>query len=282
MNMREMPMRGSDAEREIHPDVEWLHTEAAAFLERNSIHPDEFRDLYDPAMIAADMRKVENRKRTWKENDPMKAYADALEYLVYRQIKENALFGTDDDVIKTSEYDDVMNGTDLVVEFGQTEANTVDRLGLAIDVTFGSETLAKKFDLIKEQIGEGELGSIKYFISEKYGIRGQLTKIPRVVIGIEKRRVEEAASLLRGGKADIFSNHPMIKAFLHEASVQLRTYAQYAEKVGQADAAKVYRRELSIIQSVTNERFGVGMMDLDDIRDDRVLQSIRTALGEKF
>lgn len=281
MNMNEMPLQRADIVKEIHPDVRWLYGEASTFFEKNAIQPDDFRDLYDPAMIDRDEKTVARLKQGWNELDPMRAYAEALEYITYRQIKDHALLGADDDVIKTSEFDDIVNGTDLVVEFGETEAGTIDRLGLAIDVTFGTETLSKKFDRIKEQIGKGSLGEIKYFQSEKYGIRGQLTKVPRVVVGIEKRRIEEAAAILRNGADDAFVNHPMQRAFLHETSVQLRTYAQYAERVGQPDVAAVYRRELAIIQSVVQKRFG-NMMDLADIRDDRVLQSIRTALGEKF
>lgn len=218
-----------------------------------------------------------------EKNDPMRVYATALEYLIFQRIQNNNGFGENADIIKTADYDDVMNGTDLVVEFEQSETVTPERLGLAIDVTFGSQTLGKKFDGIKKQIEAGKLGSIKYYYSVKQGFRGELSLLPRVVIGIEKARIEKIkmASLFQEGGAEAMKKQPSTRAFLHEISVELRTFAGYAEKLKNERLAAIYRRELAIIQAVIRSKYG-NDMNLDEVRDDKVLQSIRTVLGEKF
>lgn len=268
-------------DNDFHPDVDAICQKAEGFFSLEAIKEDSFADLYGQENIDRDKSKVQNRRAHWKENNAMHTYATALEYLIYQRIKNNNGFGENVDIIKTAEYDDVMNGTDLVVEFEQSEAVAPERLGLAIDVTFGSKTLGKKFDNIKKQIQEGKLGNIKYFQSVKQGFRGELSLLPRVVIGIEKAQIEKLASLFQKGGAEAMKEHPTTRAFLHETSVELRTFADYAERQRKPQLAAIYKRELTIIQSIIRAGYG-NDMNLDEVRGDRVLQSIRTALGEKF
>ncbi len=270
-----------DRESEIHPDVRNVYRKAKELFLAEGLKEDSFADLYGSENVATDKQKIESMKANWQKDNPTLVYATSLEYLVYRHINSNRTLGERARAIKTTEYDDVINGTDLVVEFEDSESARPDRLGFAIDVTFGSQTLTKKFDSIKKQIEIGTLGKMKYYHSPKQGLRGELSLLPRVVVGIEKNQIEKLATLTERGGIEALKGHGVTKAFLHEISVQLRTFATYAERKGQKDIAKIYRRELGIIQAVTSEAYG-NDMTLEGLREDRVLQSIRQALGDKF
>src|SRR5690606_16988956 len=85
--------------------------------------------------------------------------------------------------IKTSEFDDYINGVDLVLEYQRAE-NPASHIGLGVDVTF-SNNLDKKLTRIKEEIAKGTLASIKYFDSPNSHVRGQLKQVPRGVVGFD-------------------------------------------------------------------------------------------------
>jgi hypothetical protein len=151
---------------------------------------------------------------------------------------------------KASRYDDVVNGVDTIAEIEQE--NSTSHLALAIDVTHGV-MLQKKFDRIKREIDEGTLTTIKYFENSDETFRGRLLKVPRVVLGVEKSAVVELAGLWNAGKNKELATHPVQVQLIEEITVQLQSCLEYAQKTGKGDIARVYERQLRIIEGIANQ-----------------------------
>lgn len=129
--------------------------------------------------------------------------------------------------IKTSEYDDIKNGMDLVLSYGQGGQSS--HMGLGVDISF-SHNLDKKFKRIKNEIDnyDGEhnvLGEVKYFSDRKTGNRTGLSGIPRVVAALDIGVMEDLSKIKDGGAGHI-ARHTLIR----EMEAQLAVFADYARE----------------------------------------------------
>ncbi|MEP7162237.1 MAG: hypothetical protein ABI747_00525, partial [Candidatus Moraniibacteriota bacterium] len=168
---------------ETHPVIPEAAKKAQALLEKEAIKPELFTDLYGSDNVARDIELVRKRREKFLgTGGEMKKYADVLEALIYEQIGQNDWLGPNAEAIKTSQYDDYENETDIVVEFEDQQTAQYNRLGLAVDVTFGTVEMHTKFEAIKKDIERGSLKKIKYFLSETSHIRGELSNVPRVIV----------------------------------------------------------------------------------------------------
>ena len=183
--MREMrnssEINQAGAERE-GAAVEVAFRKAEEKVNKDRIDVGSFRDLYGSADIEADKRRVMDvRAGIARENDPqrmlLRKYATIFEWIINDGIELDEYFGENAFTKKTSEYDDLVNKVDIIVEFhDQEEGRQASYLAVGVDGTFSSsqETQAKKFLEIKREIDRGELGRIKYFVSDYVGFRGEL------------------------------------------------------------------------------------------------------------
>lgn len=144
----------------------------------------------------------------------------------------------------------MVNGVDTIAEIEQE--HTTSHLALAIDVTHGI-LLQKKFDRIRREIDEGTLTTVKYFESTDETFRGRLLKVPRVVLGVEKSAVAELAQLWIAGKNKELATHPVQIQLLDEITIQLKSYRDYAQHTGKGDLAKVYDKQLRIVQGIAEQ-----------------------------
>ena len=96
-------------------------------------------------------------------------------------------------------------------------------MALAIDETF-SHDVDEKFKRIKEEIKRGELTQIKYFISERLNIRGELSKIPRVVIGIDAKQQKEIGELWLEKNNKDLAKHSTQFIILEEILLAIRSF----------------------------------------------------------
>ncbi len=83
--------------------------------------------------------------------------------------------------------------------------------------------LKKKFNCIKKEIEEGKLARIKYFVSEHMNIRGELKKVPRLVIGADRETVKELGELWINRDNKALEKHPIQFTLLKEILLQCET-----------------------------------------------------------
>lgn len=163
-------------------------------------------------------------------------YPKILEAILTRQIELANWFGDEATTFQTHQYDDYINGVDMVIEWpGDGEGEPVR---LAVDVTLASnvDTIANKIMRVRQDIEQGKsssakgkmfLSQVKYYVDPNTEEQTSLEMLPKVVIGTDiegiKRLVQKAASVLRKvpGANQKFSNDPCQFLFLKEVRVQL-------------------------------------------------------------
>jgi hypothetical protein len=253
-----------------------LYTSLVLPQEAEAIDPKSFDDLYDKGVIEADLRRVselEAKFRAEAENDPSKEAWDKrgklFEAIVRDQTEMSDWMGETARVIVPSRFDDIVGGVDGIVEFDDETSKT--HLVLAIDVTESELGLNRKFEKISETIRRGSLSRVKYFRSGN--MRGELTLVPRVVIGADKKSMDEVAKLLlefkttqkggaqRGGKESerfrearkkLAENDMQYKVLVEmkEQLIAFREFAGKAAKENKRETIDAYDRVLKLIEGV--------------------------------
>lgn len=260
--------------------IDKAFAKAESLFEEDSIKIDDFAD-YGEENIKRDKEYVEDRKKKFaKELTPGKEYfkklATVFEAIVHDQSEQGEWLGHNATTIKTTDYDDIANGVDSIVEF--REEHSASHLAMAIDATFNQDT-GKKFDRIKNEIKKGELATIKYFHSEHLGIKGRKSNIPRVVVGTDIKTIKELSELWLGkGKENILAlaNHPIQLQILEEMLLQFETFKNYAQKVNQPEIAAIYEKTHKIVKEIYSEKKKA--IKTTDLRHDDVFESIKIYL----
>lgn len=280
MNFR--PDQFSDFERDknyIHPAVEHAYKTADEMLAKNAIDPHDFTELYGAENIERDLARVEKKEKGFTL-EASKVYAEVLEAIIYDQIGNGGWFGKRASAIKTSAFDDDFNGSDIILELEEV-GRTLSHLSLSVDVTFGTTTEEKKFAMIKKNIDSETLGEIKYFHSERGGFQGKLSKVPQVVIGVEKELLIKLAGLWadkHGRKeetSEALMDHPVQRLIFAEILLQLQTFRIYAENTKKNSLAHIYQKSINILEEILREKGAAGVGDL---RNDKVFTAIRESL----
>jgi hypothetical protein len=261
-----------------HPVLDRVHSKAQDALNKESIDPSGFIDLYGVENVTRDIRHVETLKSKFEKNEA-KAAAEILEAIVCEHVELSNWLGPNAETIRTSEFDDIVNGVDMIVEFN--EEMTTNHLALGIDVTFGSLSMQKKFDRIKGEIEKDTLANVKYF--EAHGYKGSLRQLPRIVIGVELPKVVQLAGLWERGDKKTIGSHVTKEIIAQEIERQLRTFLIYAQSVHAESAIKSYTRALHVMRAVRTKRngFSEDSSVRTQIEEDRVYQGILKNL-ERF
>lgn len=278
------PLEGASYfEREknyIHPAVKNAHRTAEKMLNEDAIDPHDFVSLYGEENVARDLAYAEKREKGFTR-DANKVYAEVLEAVLYDQIELSDWFGPKARTIKTSFFDDIVNGSDLILELEELN-QTLSHLSLSVDVTFGTTTEEKKFAAIKEKIDAGTLGEIKYFHSEKTGKSEKKNHVPQVVIGVEKDIVIQLAGLWMGehgrnkeGNAKL-AVHPVQRIILTEILLQLITFKNYAKETGKESLVSIYQKNITVLEDILKEKPPI---DIGELKNDKVFAAIKSSLS---
>lgn len=266
--------RGADTDYEYsHPTIEGTYPLAEKILKENAVKPEIFTDLYGEKGVADDLNKVEEYEKKFSP-DAAKKTAEVFEAIMLTGELHN-WFGGSAETIKTSRFDDIFNGTDMIIEFEEI-SRRFSHLGVAVDVTFGTTSLEKKFSRIKNEIDRGELAKIKYFYSQKEHFRGERSNIPRVIIGVEHTKVVELAALWLRKENKILANHPVQHLILEEMALQLEILKNYCKKTGKTDLSPLYEKDLIIIRDILKEKGGIKLSE--ELNNDKVFRGIRENL----
>lgn len=241
-------------EKQISDEVliEDAYLKAISLLSRDEIKISSFEDLYGKPRIEEDEAKVRRLEDAMKEGEipesrRMKQLASVLEAIIHEQGELANWFGEDAFTIKTSRYDDIVNGVDEVVQF--LESGSFSFLALGIDVTF-SKNLEKKLQRVKKEILNGELATVQYFEDEENNIRRELKRIPRLVISIDYETVLELAELWLAGKSGALAAHDVQCQILEEIEKQCDLFAAFARRHGKNEVAEKYDHTADVIADI--------------------------------
>lgn len=208
-------------------------------MQKQAFDPNAFRDLYGDESVNKDIRYVEQRKADFAKTGnnrvvdeltegDIRKLAERAEYEVFRGINAGGWIPMMK-AFKTSDFDDIHWGVDMILEFQNREV--FGHIGLGIDVTFAQD-IYKKFARIKTEIEnfDGEknrLARAKYYESSKLGHRGELFNLARVVIAVDLPMLEDIAR----AKNAMHTNHIARHEILLELEQQLAVFADYAHRV---------------------------------------------------
>jgi hypothetical protein len=177
-------------------DDENFNREIARTWKNSAPNPEKFiGQPYAREVVAGDMKRVGEIKKSSDYVYERRSEAVALEYVLMEGIKVHGWFGDSvTSVEKTSEYDDLMNGADFVVTFHDEDTDRF--VHLAIDATTSSDekVIFRKADKNFEKLGRGKMTEIKYF-EDPDGNRGK-TEMPRVILELSPERTVALQKLM--------------------------------------------------------------------------------------
>lgn len=272
------------------------------------IELEEFQGVYSEEEIQRDRIEVENKKAQFEESlqgvsvegkeriKRSKERSEALEVVIGDQAELNNWFGENAMVSRTTEYDDIKNGVDAVLEY-DVEGREDKRLALGIDASMRTdiESVRKKIDRnIVKLLDKERPAQVKYFKSQVSDYKGVITGIVPIVIGMEgknsdslfalfsqTRRLERSKKnqeLLDQKRKDL-EFHPAQRIFLEQISIQLTMYKTLLEgKVEYKEVLDQVNEMQSIIEEV---RQGKEEISLDDFEDDAVSNAIKVIAEKK-
>lgn len=254
---------------------------AKEVLSVDAIDPEQFRDLYH-AGVDLDAEYVKRRKASFVENGESyrRKLAYVLEGIIHEQIDLNCWFTPTTNTFKATEYDDIVNGIDEIVEL--TDPQSPAYVGLAIDATI-SNNADDKFERTKKEIDKGQLPKIKYFVS-KFS-RGEQFSIPRVVIEVNEITVKQMMNLWLDGKNKVLSEHPVQIQILNQIMVQLKRCFNYALRNEQIEIAEAYQRLIRIFEPIVaskqalKRKLEMNAVTLDDGSTFNIEQSLNRVFG---
>lgn len=186
------------------------------------IQVDDFRNLYSKEEIIEDNKKVEKKKEQMEKDKTERAVL--LEKIFIAKAEMFEWFG-DGYVCPTTEFDDIMNGTDFIIEYEDEDGG--QPLCLAVDCTVSEDKgiILDKIIKTEEGIQNGKLTSIKYFRSEAETTSDGkrvckfLSMAPKVVISVDKQKIKDFCKEYSENK-DLGNSYMQI-FILEEIAIQL-------------------------------------------------------------
>lgn len=243
----------------------------------NPIDPKTFTDYKDVQADIEFVQKMEERfaeesGRLSPEVKRLQKLAKIFEAIIFQHAEQSNWFGESATTLETSRYDDIVNKVDAIVEFQEGESSA-SHLAVAMDVTI-AEHFGAKFDHVKQGIDEGKLTEVKYFASDFLNIRGRKSKVPHVIIGVDRKTLYDVIDAWMKGDNRRLADHPVQIKILEEIRVQLRAYQKYAEQVGKEDLVPIYQKTESTISAIMREK-DITADDLKDTAKDEMFYAIK-------
>ncbi|OQX71207.1 hypothetical protein B6D52_02350 [Candidatus Parcubacteria bacterium 4484_255] len=217
-----------------------------------------------------------------KENKKIATIAEAI---LHMQIEENCYLGDDVKTFRACKFDDIKNGVDEILKIEYDNEENLRNIIVAIDITF-SINVREKIENIKKGIKRGRLAIIKYLkpnISNINKNKIKHTEAPKLIIGIDKKNLEEVAKLWVEDKNKQLYYHPLHIMVLNEALMQAKHYKNYAKEVGQTKISKKYEELYNIFLQEKQKKEKLIKKILENpeneekIEEDMVYQSITQA-----
>lgn len=260
----------------IHPLVAQAALEAEKLKKAEAINIKLFADVYGDRAIAHDLKYVEEKKKNFSNVDSAEVkWASVLEAIFYQHAEQSNWLGENAHTILASEVDDIANGIDVVVRLdGSNQA-----VGMGIDVTYGTAKMHQKVKTIFDEIDNGKLGKMHYFMDPEFDqFKGELSKIPHIVVGVERSHIIELSRQWLNGEKKALAENPIQLVLLREIMKQLKLFRSYAKNAGMKDIADIYSADIEVFEPVLRERQG---MDIRAYKDDRVVDALWNELSAR-
>jgi hypothetical protein len=215
-------------------------------LAKEVIDPRDFSDVLPADEIETDIEKTTEKQSRFRQprkegEELLEKLAFSTETLVYHQVGVGGWLSADGIrayVEKTAAPDDLLRGTDLVIEF-EGEDGT-EPLAISVDLTIGTGMpLQEKIRRIKNGIDNGILAEVRYHTAPD-GAHRPLSKAAKVAIGISPEKAAHLARLWTSeekGDAARLSEHPIRVSLARQTYLQLTAYEEYARLRHQPDRA---------------------------------------------
>lgn len=288
MNPEMAAARNIDSARfnraELSPRLKLVHEQMQQTVLTNpdyTVQEAEFSSIYAQETIERDVALTKRLKTSFntglsQADRNTKKVAEVLEGLVLMNSELNNWLGNAT-TLKSSEYDDYVNGVDMISEWKSPEGPQV--LALAVDVTFGASAVAKKIARIKSELQGGQLGSIKYFRTDDGVPKPAQPNVPRIVIGVSQEVVDELAGLWLVKDNKALANHPIQKLFLQQMSLQLSSMRKYAQAHGHEVCAVECDKAHKIIRRILENKESIR---LGDLNNDPVAVALKAEVERNF
>ena len=181
--------------------------------------------------------------------------------------------------IGASEYDDWVNGIDLLVEFRKPNSPEAPLLALGIDVTFSID-VTDKFDRLRKQMEDGSLAKMKYFASEHSEEKGPRDNLPEVIVGISAKTVSELQELWLDRDQMALEQHRVQIMILMEIKEQLLTFIEYSRSLNDERLAGIFENRLAIIEQILGKKNDIYLKVANELERDPVYRAITEYMRE--
>jgi hypothetical protein len=272
------------------------------------INETNFSDKYSDKEIRMDLKYVEKMKEKFNEykNENLdkatiekiekgRRTSEAFEISVIYNFDINDWAGKDALIKRATEYDDIYNNVDAIIEFDLDE---VHRITITIDASTNPD-----FEKIKEKIerniekltNKEKQTQVKYFQSQVDNTKGKLLGVIPVVVGAEGKNINKILALhgqliklsKQENKTELQKNkskeikkelmeHPIQKIILHEMLMQLEMYQSLFTEKEYNKYTKSYLEQITQTIEIINNI----LLEKKDIKDfcetDGVFEIIRT------
>lgn len=275
---------------------------------------DEFKfvDKYPKEEIQSNITEISELEAKFNSNDTLERknltqLSEIFEMLLPELAELYNWMGENVFIVKTSRYDDIKNGVDLVAEIVEDEK--FQYLGLAIDVALSGYNIENKVARIASRIKDGHLANVKFFDSENSDYHDELRDIAKVVIttdrktldelaetklilnNLEQRRnkplsIEDSKNLSKQIKEikEKLRTHPLQIFILEQIKIQLERFAQYATQVNQLEISGKYRKLLTLINKIyldkMNDKELMTLINLNPTQNSNTLVDIEESLDK--
>lgn len=224
--------------------------------------------------------------------------SEAVENIANKCIESYDWLGGNAMTVRSSRFDDIVNGVDLVVEF---DTQIREKIALAVDASTSSEyeVIKQKFLRNIERIaGKRPPLKIKYGKSPVDGVMEELESIIPAVIGLESKNANElimlfghllqtrqsltqdnAAVVLKQIHAEL-QKHPAQIIIIKEIIIQLETYKKILSPKRDKVSQK-YKKEINDLLTLTQDIITSKKdIDLKDFENDAAFQMIKQVCEE--
>jgi len=100
---------------------------------------------------------------------------------------------------------------------------------------------------------------------------GKLSKVPRVVTGVDQEHLLDLAGTWTQGLNKELGAHPAQRLILAQIAQQLKTFASYAEHTGQTALVRPYQEAYDIVRAVSATKLAI---DVSAFKEDKVHKEI--------
>jgi len=209
-------------------------------------------NVYGKEAVIRDLRRVIDQEKRFSSNrNPKeieaKRLSDVFENYFVDAANTQKWFGANTQIMRTTKYDDYFNKVDAVATF-EDGGSRYGHLALNADLTFGYDAMAEKIESLINDINNREMSRLRYFHSPAMGYTGQLSNIPKTVIGLDKEHLPEFVRLWTHDQENpelLTMRNIMMVQLIH----QLRFFTQYADKKhGESDIRNRYAQTLRLVE----------------------------------